>query len=392
MAFRIPLAAPDVGPDELAAVRRVLESGRLSLGPEALAFEAALAEFCGSGGALAISSGTAGLTLCLQTLGIGSGDEVITVSYTAMSTANAIVSTGARPVFADIDPETLNIDPLSARERVSPRTRAMVVVHLFGRPAAMESLGELAATHGLEIIEDACEALGSYYGRRHVGTLGRAGVFGFYPNKVITCGEGGAIITDDGEFLERCRTLSNQGRIGMSDDYSSERAGFNYRLSELGAALGAAQMRRLPELLQRREELAAAYCERLSGLDAIELPELKPEEGQPSWFAFNIRLTDQYTSTVRDQIIQRLGKVGIQCGRYFPPVHLSAWFRRTQGTGPGDLPVTESVAARSIAIPFHTHLSDDNLDEVAYQLGKALDDLENHRSGGKREAGSGKNR
>ncbi len=264
MAFRIPLAAPDIGPGELAAVRRVLESGRLSLGPEALAFEAALAEFCGSGGALAISSGTAGLTLCLQALGIGSGDEVITVSYTAMSTANAIASTGARPVFADIDPKTLNIDPLSARARVSPRTRAMVVVHLFGRPAPMGRLGKLAATHGLEIIEDACEALGSYYGRRHVGTLGRAGVFGFYPNKVITCGEGGAIITDDAEFLERCRTLSNQGRIGMSDDYSSERAGFNYRLSELGAALGAAQMRRLPELLQRREELAAAYCQRVS--------------------------------------------------------------------------------------------------------------------------------
>ncbi len=379
MAFRIPLAAPDIGPDELAAVRRVLQSGQLSLGPEALAFEAALADFCGATGALALSSGTAGLTLCLQVLGIGRGDEVITVSYTAMATANAIAATGARPVFADIDPVTLNVDPVSAAARISPRTRAMVVVHLFGRAAPMERLGKLATAHGLEIIEDACEALGSHYGQRHVGTLGRAGVFGFYPNKVITCGEGGAIITNHSDFLERCRSLSNQGRIGSSDEYSSERAGFNYRLSELGAALGVAQTKRLPELLQRREELAAAYCERLSGLDSIELPELEPPEGTRSWFAFSVRLADHFSAAERDQIIKQLGEAGIQCGRYFPPIHLSAWYRRTQGTRQGALPVTESVAARSIALPFHTHLTDSDLDEVVYQLSSALNELEKHQ-------------
>ncbi len=379
MTFRITLAAPDIGPAEITAVAKVLRSGRLSLGPAGREFEQSLAEFCGAKSALAVSSGTAGLTLCLRCLGIGPGDEVLTVALTAMGTANAIAATGADPVFADIDPVTLNIDPSNAADAITQRTRAIVVVHLFGRPAPLDSIQELANRHDLIIIEDACEALGSYYDDRHVGTFGRAGVFGFYANKVITTGEGGAIISNDPGLIERCRALSNQGRIDMGDRFLTDDSGFNFRLSELHAALGLTQLRRLPDLLARRQQIAHRYSVRLSRTDGLVLPDLDPPRRRVSRFAFCVRLDNSFNAADRDYVTKELTGRGIQCGHYFPPVHLTGFFGQSGRYTRGDLPHTEAVAERIFALPFHTLLSNNDVDEVTSALDSILRALRSRR-------------
>ena len=247
------------------------------------------------------------------------------------------------------------------------------------RPAPLDSIQDLANKHDLVIIEDACEALGSYYDDRHVGTLGRAGVFGFYPNKVITTGEGGAIISNDQEFIERCRALSNQGRIDMGDRFLTDDSGFNYRLSELHAALGLTQLRRLPDLLARRQQIADRYSVQLSRTDGLVLPDLDPPEGRVSWFAFCVRLDNSFDAADRDYVTKEMAGRGIQCGHYFPPVHRSGVFGQSDHYARGDLPHTEAVAERIFALPFHTLLSDNDVDEVTAKLDSVLRALRSRR-------------
>ena len=269
MSTEIPLARPDIGAAEIDAVTEVLLSGRLSLGPRLEAFEAAVTGHCGCRGAVAVSSGTAGLELALEALDIGSGDEVITSPFSFVASANVIARTGATPVFVDIDPGSLALDPDRLERAITARTRAILVVHVFGHPAPMEPIVAVAQRHGLKLVEDACEAIGARLAGRAVGTFGHLGVFGFYPNKVITSAEGGMIVSDDLALLSTLRRLRNQGRDPGSETLDDERLGRNCRLSELHCALGLVQMRRLDEILARRREIAGSYTARLRRIDQL---------------------------------------------------------------------------------------------------------------------------
>ena len=269
----------------------MLRSSRLSLGPVTEQFEAAVAEYVSLPYAVAVSSGTAGLHLCIRALGIGEGDEVIVPSFTFIAAANAIRYERATPVFADIDPGTLNIDPQKIEEAITPRTRAILAVHTFGVPAEMAAILEIAQRRGLLVIEDACEAIGAEYRGCRVGTMGSAGVFAFYPNKQITTGEGGVVVTHDEGLARRIRALRNQGRYESDDWFQHTELGYNYRISEINCALGLAQMGRLEEILQKRAEVASAYHRRLGQCPELSLPPVDLASGRISWFVYVVRLT-----------------------------------------------------------------------------------------------------
>jgi perosamine synthetase len=365
--LRIPLSAPDITESEIAAVNQVLRSDALSLGPGLVSFESAVARFCGSRHAVAVSSGTAGLHLAVRALGLGPGDEVITTPFSFVASANALVYEGARPVFVDIDPSSLGLDPARVEDALSPRTRALLVVHVFGRPAPMGELLEIAARRGLPVIEDACEAIGGRYGDRHLGTLGRLGVYSFYPNKQITTAEGGVVVTDDSELAGRLARLRNHGRDPADPSLHAE-LGYNYRLSELHCALGLEQLGRLETILDRRHEIALRYHSRLSGDPDLILPDPQTDHGRPSWFVYVVRLRPRFRGDDRDWIAERLIRRGIGCGRYFPPIHLQPFYRRSLGHVEGDFPVTEQVAARTLALPFFNRLATGQVDEVCDTL------------------------
>ena len=364
---RIPLSAPDIGEAEIAAVVDVLRGGRLALGPRLTAFERAAAACADARHAVAVSSGTAGLHLAVRALGLGRGDEVITTPLSFIASANAIRYEGARPVFADVDRQTLNLDPERVEAAITPRTRAILVVHLFGRPAPMGALLALAAQHGLAVIEDACEAIGAAIDGRPVGALGDAGVFGFYPNKQITTGEGGVVVTDRAELATRIASLRNHGRPGagaLALDHAE--LGFNYRLSELQCALGEVQLNRLPAILSRRAEVARAYTRKLAGSPELILPG-ESEGERVSWFVYVVRLTEHFSPADRDRIAEGLVARGIGCGRYFPPIHLQRAYDEF-GHRAGDFPEAERAAARTLALPFFNRIADEQIDEVVRTL------------------------
>src|SRR5271156_1310538 len=273
--MRIPLSSPDIDEEDIAAVVRVLRSSRLSLGPILQEFEQHFAEYVGGGHAVAGSSGTAGLHLALLALGIHAGDEVIVPSFTFIAAANAIRYVGALPIFVDIDPITLNMAPESVQEAVTPRTKALMVVHTFGCPADLDALLDIASRHNLKVIEDACEAIGAEYKGRKVGRFGDAGVFAFYPNKQITTGEGGMVVTGDEDVAAAIRSLRNQGRRSGGDWFEHFDLGYNYRIPEMSCALGLAQLRRIDSILERRRMVAEEYDRRLRGCPELVLPSLE---------------------------------------------------------------------------------------------------------------------
>ena len=365
--MRIPLSAPDITELEIEAVVRVLRTSRLSLGPVAEQFEAAVASSVSLPHAVAVSSGTAGLHLCVRSLDIGEGDEVIVPSFTFIAAANVIRYERAVPVFVDIDPETLNIDPGRIEGAISPRTRAILVPHTFGRPADMDSILDIAERHGLLVIEDACEALGAEYRGRKAGSMGRVGVFAFYPNKQITTGEGGMVVTADPALAARIRALRNQGRYETDDWFQHTELGYNYRISEVNCALGLAQMKRLETILGKREAVASAYDQRLQPYTDLLLPALRSTAGRISWFVYVVRAR---SPRKRDGIVKGLAAAGIAAGRYFAPIHLqpsyAAW--RTSS----HLAVTEAEASRTIALPFFNQLGASAIDEVCHTLGRLL--------------------
>jgi|SRR5579871_816860 len=374
MELRIPLSAPDVADADIEAVVEVLRTPRLSIGPKMAAFERAVACFVGATEGVAVSSGTAGLHLVLRALNIGEGDEVILPSFTFVAAGNVILNERARPVFADIDPATLNIDPQKIEARITPRTRAILVVHTFGRPADLDPILALARRHGLRVIEDACEAIGAEYRGRRVGCIGDAGVFGFYPNKPITTGEGGMVVTCDRQLAETMRALRNQGRRESDGWTGHSLLGYNYRLSELNCALGVAQMQRLTEILDRRATIAARYQEALRGTRGIVPPPLSINEGRVCWFVYVVRLGSQFTRQDRDALCERLTARGIGCGRYFAPLHLQPLFA-PYTPRPGELANTEQAADRTIALPFFNRLTDGEIGEVCVALGESIRQL-----------------
>ncbi len=372
----IPLSRPDLGPLEEELVLQVLRSGRLSIGPMQERFERMVAARVGCQHAVAVSSGTTGLICVLKALGIGPGDEVITTPLSFIASANSIVLVGATPVFVDIEPKSLNMDPALVERAIGPRTKAIMAVETFGNPAHMDMYARIAAKHEIPMIEDCCEALGSSHKGREAGSFGRAGVFGFYPNKQITTGEGGMIVTDDERLAEMCRSLRNQGR-GSADAPSArkdagtwlkhERLGYNFRLSEVNAALGVAQMTRLDEILSRRTKVADSYLRRLAGMASLVLPTVDRETVM-SWFVFVPRLAAGYTREERDRIIRGMRNHEVGAADYFPCIHLQPVYRDLYGYEEGTFPVAESVSQRTIALPFFGDLSERDVDIVAQTL------------------------
>jgi dTDP-4-amino-4,6-dideoxygalactose transaminase len=313
--MKIPLSAPDVSLAEVEAVAEVLRSSRLSLGPKLEEFEHAIAVYNDAPYAIGVSSGTAALHLCMVAFGIRPGDEVIVPSFTFVAVANAIRYVGASPVFVDIDPITLNMDPDRTEAAITNKTRAIVAVHTFGYPADLDALLTIARRHGLLLVEDACEAIGAEFQGREVGALGDAGVFAFYPNKQITAGEGGMIVTRDSVVAKKIRALRNQGRYETDDWFQHSELGFNYRLSEMRCALGCAQMKRIESILTARETVARANHKFLGNYPYVELPLASVPAGRVSWFVYVVRLHKRCTRVTRDAVARHFASAEIGCGR-----------------------------------------------------------------------------
>ena len=362
----IPLARPLLGEAEERAVIEVLRSGRLSLGPLLGEFERRFAARIGSPYASAVSSGTAGLHLALRAAGVSDGDEVITSPFSFVASANVIVYERATPVFVDIDPRTLTIDPAAVAAAVGPRTSALLPVHIFGWPADIEALEH----HGLPIVEDACEALGAVHADGvAVGARGHPAVFAFYANKQMTTGEGGMVTLAEAGQKERIDSERNQGRAPDMDWLDHDRLGFNYRLSELACAIGLAQLDRLDAMLAARTRVAAAYGEALAGIEGLELP--CPDEGGcvRGWFVYTVSLP---RGVDRDETVRALRMRGVQSKPYLPAIHLMSYYRERFGHRPGEFPICEDVAARSLALPFHPQLSESEVAAVADALTAVL--------------------
>jgi perosamine synthetase len=381
MAQPIPLSRPDLTDREIDAVVDVLHGYTLSIGPRVEEFERYCAKITGRRHAVAVSSGTAGLHCCMIAAGVGPEHEVITTPFSFVASTNCFLYEGAKPVFVDIDPKTLNMDVERVAEKITPQTRAIVGVEAFGHPGGMVELEQLAQQHEILLIEDSCEGFGGSVSLaqtpaapprvRAIGSFGRASVFGFYPNKQITTGEGGMIVTDDDSFAYACRTLRNQGREGMAW-LAHQRLGYNYRLSEINAALGVVQCDRLQEILDKRRKVAHAYIERLMTNRYVILPTLQ-DTTHMSWFVFVVRLNDLFEPGDRDAVMQELRAEGIGCNNYFPPIHLQPYVADKFGFKPGDFPVTEYVAARTLALPFFGGMTTRQIDRVCETLNKVLE-------------------
>jgi perosamine synthetase len=361
----IPLARPVLGEAEERAVLEVLRSGQLSLGPRVPAFEAAFAARVGARHASAVSSGTTALHLGLRAVGVGEGDEVVTSPFSFVASANVVLYERARPVFADIDPVTLNLDPDAAAAAITGRTAALLPVHIFGQPADVPALER----HGLPIVEDACEALGA----RHadgtpVGGRGHPTAFGFYANKQLTTGEGGMLVMGSAEHKARVDSERNQGRAADMGWLDHDRLGFNYRLPDLACALGLAQLERLDDMLAARARVAGWYRSALADME-LELPREEVGGNLRGWFVFVVQLPRRVD---RDATIVALRERGVQSKPYLPAIHLMSFYRERFGHRPGEFPVCEDVAARSIALPFFPEMTEGEVAQVAGALQSAL--------------------
>ena len=365
----IPLARPDIGARELELVTEVLRSDVLAMGSFAQRFEAGIAAVAGRLEGVACSSGTAGLHLGVRALEIGEGDEVITTPFSFVASANCLLYERAVPRFVDIEEDSLGMDPDLVEAAATSRTRAVLPVHVFGRPCRISDIASVARHRGWAVIEDACEGLGSSIGGRPVGSFGDVAVFAFYPNKQITTGEGGMVVTDDASLADTMRSLRNQGRDADGTWLRHVRLGYNYRLDELSAAVGMAQLERLEELRAGRARVAAAYERALAGLDWVTLPRAGAGE-TVDWFVYVIRL---HPDIDRDRLIGRLAGLGVPSRPYFAPIHLQPFYRTMFAFRPGDFPVTERVAASTLALPFSSRLSDRDVRYVADALSGVVD-------------------
>jgi len=408
--LKIPLSRPDITEKEIQAVLSVLKTPNLSLGPKLTEFEEKFAEYIGTKYAIAVNSGTSGLHLAVKSLGIGEDDAVITTPFSFIASANCILYEKALPIFVDIEPRTYNIDPQKIDKyirdncirhgvtgniidrRTGKRIKAILPVHIFGHPCDMSKIIELAHKYNLYIIEDACEALGAeYYSERQevkgerarssklkpqtskVGTFGDLGVFAFYPNKQITTGEGGMIVTNDENIALLCKSLRNQGRDMNGGWLAHSKLGYNYRISDINCALGIAQLERIGEILNSRERVALTYNEVLRG--SVKCPETL-DGNKRSWFVYVACLPEQFSKKERDDVLAQLCDLGIACNNYFPPIHMQPFYRKMFGYTEGDFEITEAISERTIALPFHNNLKQheilyvvDNLRSILQLIG-----------------------
>jgi perosamine synthetase len=386
----LSMSKPDLTEAERQAVLQVLNTPHLSMGPQIEAFERAFVRLTGSKHAIGVNSGTAGLHLCVRAAGIGTGDGVITTPFSFVASTNVLLFENAVPIFVDIDRKTGNIDPALAAEaaadlqaggkrarrwlprRDAPenlRLKALLPVDVFGQPADMDAIMKTARQFDLKVIEDSCEALGAEYKGKPAGTLGDYGVFAFYPNKQITTGEGGLIVTDDDEAAALMRALRNQGRAPGDNWLSHTFLGYNYRLDEMSAALGVMQMTRLEELLDRRQKVAEWYNQRLVEIEGVEIPHLAPETTRMSWFVYVIRISPGMD---RMALARRLTELGIPVRPYFLPIHLQPYMVERFGFQPGDFPVTEDLGGRGLALPFSSVMTEDEVERVCRGLWQTL--------------------
>ncbi len=366
----INLSSQDITQAEIDAVVEVMRSDRLSIGPKIEAFEAALASHVGRKYGIAVNSGTSGLHLCVKSLGIGPGDEVITTPFSFISTTNCIIFEGATPVFVDIDPESYNMDPDAIEAAITPRTKAMIPVEIFGNTMHFDAYEQIAKKHDLLLIEDSCEALGGSLNGRPAGTFGECGVFAFYPNKQITTGEGGMVVTDREDIRDLCVSMRNQGREG----HEHVRLGYNYRLPESSAALGYCQLERIDQFLAQRHQVAEWYRAELCDVPEVRLPKFVSQE-DASWFVFVVRLDDSFSEEDRDAIYRRLIERGIGSARYFPAIHLQKYVRKLLGHKPGDFPKCEALCQRTLALPFHANLTLDQVRQSVSALKSAITEI-----------------
>jgi perosamine synthetase len=373
--MKISMSSPDLTDADRQAVLDVINTPILSMGKYTKDFEKAFCDLTGAKHAISVNSGTAGLHLCVRAAGIGAGDIVITTPFSFVSSSNVILFENAIPVFVDVDPHTGNMDPELLAEAAKnikkylPRTgtknpaklKAILPVDVFGQPADMDPINAVAKEHGLTVIEDSCEALGTTYKGKQAGTLGDYGVFAFYPNKQITTGEGGVVITDDDKAADLMRALRNQGRAPGDTWLQHTYMGYNYRIDEMSAAMGASQMTRLDELLSKREQVAAWYEARLSEIAGVEVPYVEPYTTRMSWFVYVIRFDEKIN---RDEMAKRLEARGIPVRPYFLPIHLQPYMMERFGYREGDFPVTEDLGRRGLAIPFSGVMTEEQVDFV----------------------------
>lgn len=370
--MKIPLARPDITKKERQAVLEVLKTPHLSLGPKLKEFEEKIAKFAGVKYAVGVNSGTNALHLIIRSLGIKDGDEVITTPFSFIASSNCILFERAKSVFVDIEEKTLNIDPNKIEKAITKKTKAILAVDVFGYPVNWDKFKKIAKKHKLYLIEDSAEALGSEYKNKKCGSFGDVAIFAFYPNKQITTGEGGMILTNNKRVADLCRSMANQGRKIKNGRWLEHiQLGYNYRMDEMSASLGIAQLSRINKILKKREKVAKLYSESLKGISDIQTP-YTTSGVKVSWFVYVIRLSQGYSKKDRDRIIKNLTKKGIQCGTYFTPIHLQPFYRKMFGYKKGDFTVTESISERTIGLPFYNNLTKKQIDYVVNNLRDVL--------------------
>lgn len=373
--YKIPLSKPDITDSEKNAVLGVLNTPNLSLGEKYLEFEKLMADFAGVKYAIAVNSGTSGLHLIIKALGIGRGDEVITTPFSFIASANCILFEGAKPVFADIKSDTFNIDVDKIEEKITNKTKAILAVDIFSQPADWDELKRIAKKHNLFLIEDSAEALWSLYNGKKCGSFGNAGVFAFYPNKQITTGEGGMILTNNKKIADLCKSMANQGRKLENGKWLEHmRLGYNYRLDEMSCALGIAQMERIKEILKKRARVAGLYNKKLKGIDGLKIPYIQPSN-KISWFVYVVKLAENFAGKKRDKIIKEMAKKGIQCSNYFQTIHLQPFYRNEFGYKEGDFPIAENISSRTLALPFFNNLSEEEINFVVKNLKEIINKM-----------------
>jgi perosamine synthetase len=363
-----PLSRPDISDEDVKAVVDVLKSPNLALGPRLDEFESAFAEYVGTTYAVGVNSGTSALHLAVRALDITDGDEVITTPFSFVASANCALYERAEVKFVDIDPVTLNMDPSGIEAAVTKKTKAILVVHVFGQPCDMEAVERVADAHDLAVIEDACEAIGATSNGQKVGSFGDVATFAFYPNKQMTTGEGGMLVTDDAQIAEIARSLRNQGRTRRGSWLEHDRLGYNYRLDEMSAALGLSQLRRIDEILAKRAQVAAWYKEALAEVEGVE-PLAEIDGSVRSWFVYVVLLDKGHT---RSDVMELLENWGVDCRAYFPPIHLQPLYRGRFSYKLDDFPVTEDVAARTLALPFYNSLTKNDVEMIVEQLARSI--------------------
>ncbi|EHQ89367.1 DegT/DnrJ/EryC1/StrS family aminotransferase [Desulfosporosinus youngiae] len=364
----IPLSRPDITEREKQAVLAVLDSNFLSLGPKLREFEEKMAAYSGTEYAIACNSGTSGLHMIIAGLGIKDGDEVITTPFSFISSSNCMLFERAKPVFIDIDENTYNMDTSQIESKITEKTKAILPVHIFGQPVNMTDIRQISLKYGLHIIEDSCEAIGAEWNGKKAGTMSEAGVFAFYPNKQMTTGEGGIVVTNNKNLAKLCYSLRNQGRGIDTQWLNHVRLGYNYRMNDISCALGIAQLERIDEILAARQRVADAYMERFKEVEGVILPTVD-ERVKMSWFVFVIRFESWID---RNVVMETLLGRGIGCRPYFTEIHLQPFYREMFGYKEGDFPITERVASGTLAIPFFNSITEEQVDIVVDEVKRAI--------------------